>query len=143
MAPAEAVTSSAGATAATTCIRCGSRNCLARPEPNDADRVLPAQQTIVQLSSPLIPGTPCLLSLTIKGPWRAATTPASSGSTKTSGSSAMMPLSPRPASKMCWTVKGMSGAGLEAPCAGACPSRLSDQSQWLGYICHNQYAYSP
>lgn len=49
---------------------------------------------------------PCLLWLITKEPWRVATTPASSGSTKTSGSSVMTPLSPRPASKMYWTVKG-------------------------------------
>ncbi|XP_057571166.1 ubiquitin carboxyl-terminal hydrolase 22 isoform X3 [Hippopotamus amphibius kiboko] len=41
-----------------------------------------------------------------KGPWRAATTPASSGSTRTSGSSVTTPSSPRPASRTCWTARG-------------------------------------
>lgn len=73
---------------------------------------------VSQLSFPASSSTPdtlCLLLLTIKGPWRVVTTPVSSGSTKTSGSNAMMPSSPRPASRTCWIAKGASQAdvGLE------------------------------
>nr|XP_007980035.2 uncharacterized protein LOC103226356 isoform X2 [Chlorocebus sabaeus] len=63
-----------------------------------------------------VPGSPLLTAVTTPtrcgsrkqldlGPWRAATTPALSRSTKTSGSSVTMPLSPRPASRTCWTAK--------------------------------------
>ncbi|XP_072865136.1 uncharacterized protein [Chlorocebus sabaeus] len=81
------------------------------------------QRVVERMKGWDVPGSPLLTPVTTPtrcgsrkqldlGPWRAATTPALSCSTKTSGSSVTMPLSPRPASRTCWTAKGMScGAG--------------------------------